>query len=465
MTAAAARLLLIVLAGLVACDSGQRSNPVREALAQARPVADSSASITFRFPATAGRDARLYRLPELEEVAWRFEAGSEPVAASVGFAGDDALVYVLNVLDELLALDLASGRTRVVDTNVAAAALGPTGTPFVVHHDGSVARISQRSAVAWSGGFDAVPTALWGAARERLVAVVPGEEGRTLTLLADGQPPVTQRLPVGDVAVSRWGDVAGVATDSGLVLLDPSAASPRRFVELRNMPQRVAFSPSGHKAYVVGAWGTLVAVDRFGLTLQDSLALPGAAHSLRVDPFGQLLLVEAELGDVIWAVDVVNWRLVGTLEGEWDAELPAIAPDGTVLLRRGGQVVALSDEALTPVGRTQDEEGDRWLLMAWDPRRPGLEFAATPGAPEAVEESQLIYVQVSSTSNRDWAVDLATNLRRAGMQATVLNPRTIDEPYRVVLGPYPTHDEAESTGRSLGLPFWIFTLDTATTIP
>lgn len=465
MTAAAARLLLIVLAGLVACDSGQRSNPVREALAQARPVADSSASITFRFPATAGRDARLYRLPELEEVAWRFEAGSEPVAASVGFAGDDALVYVLNVLDELLALDLASGRTRVVDTNVAAAALGPTGTPFVVHRDGSVARISQRSAVAWSGGFDAVPTALWGAARERLVAVVPGEEGRTLTLLADGQPPVTQRLPVGDVAVSRWGDVAGVATDSGLVLLDPSGAAPRRFVELRNMPQRVAFSPSGHKAYVVGAWGTLVAVDRFGLTLQDSLALPGAAHSLRVDPFGQLLLVEAELGDVIWAIDVVNWRLVGTLEGEWDAELPAIAPDGTVLLRRGGQVVALSDEALTPVGRTQDEEGDRWLLMAWDPRRPGLEFAATPGAPEAVEESQLIYVQVSSTSNRDWAVDLATNLRRAGMQATVLNPRTIDEPYRVVLGPYPTRDQAESTGRSLGLPFWIFALDTATTIP
>ena len=184
-----------------------------------------------------------------------------------------------------------------------------------------------------------------------------------------------------------------------------------------------------------------------------------------MDPFGQLLLVEAELGDVIWAVDVVNWRLVGTLEGEWDAELPAIAPDGTVLLRRGDQVVALADEVLTPVGRTQDEEGDRWLLMAWDPRRPGLEFAATPGTPDAAEESQLIYVQVSSTSNQDWAVNLATNLRRAGMQATVLNPRTIDEPYRVVLGPYPTRDEAESTGRSLGLPFWIFTLDTATTIP
>ncbi|MCK5713305.1 MAG: SPOR domain-containing protein, partial [Hyphomicrobiaceae bacterium] len=111
------------------------------------------------------------------------------------------------------------------------------------------------------------------------------------------------------------------------------------------------------------------------------------------------------------------------------------------------------------------EEGDRWLLMAWDPRRPGLEFAVTPGTPEAAEESQLIYVQVSSTSNQDWAVNLATNLRRAGMQATVLNPRTIDEPYRVVLGPYPTRDQAESTGRSLGLPFWIFTLDTATTIP
>jgi hypothetical protein len=457
--------LLIVLAGLVACDSGQRSNPVQEAFAQARPVVDSGASVTFRFPATPNRDASLYRLPELEEVAWRFEAGSEPVAASVGFAGDDDLIYVLNVLDELVALDLASGRARVVDTGVVASVLGPTGTPFTVRHDGSVARISQRSAVAWSGGFDTVPTALWGAARDRLVALTPGEEARMLTLLADGQPPVSQQLPVGDVAVSRWGDVAGVAVDSGLVLVDPAGSAPRRFVELRNIPQRVAFSPSGHKAYVVGAWGVLVSVDRFGLIVQDSLALPGAAHSLRVDPFGRVLLVEAELGDVIWAVDVVDWRLVATLEGEWDAELPAIAPDGTVLLRHGGQVVALSDGVLTPVGRTADEEGDRWLLMAWDPRRPGLEFATTPGAPQADEESQLIYVQVSSTSNRDWAVDLATNLGRAGMQATVLNPRTIDEPYRVVLGPYPTRDEAESTGRSLGLPFWIFTLDTATTIP
>jgi hypothetical protein len=46
------------------------------------------------------------------------------------------------------------------------------------------------------------------------------------------------------------------------------------------------------------------------------------------------------------------------------------------------------------------------------------------------------------------------------MPATVLSPDRAGEPYRVVLGPYPTRDEAEATGRQLGLPFWIFRRDT-----
>jgi cell division septation protein DedD len=72
---------------------------------------------------------------------------------------------------------------------------------------------------------------------------------------------------------------------------------------------------------------------------------------------------------------------------------------------------------------------------------------------------QEIFVQVSSTSNAQWAEGLASDLRQAGMRATVLPPATADEMYRVVLGPYATREEAETTGRKLGMPYWIFQRD------
>ena len=74
-------------------------------------------------------------------------------------------------------------------------------------------------------------------------------------------------------------------------------------------------------------------------------------------------------------------------------------------------------------------------------------------------------MQVSSTSNPDWASDLVENLRRAGMAAEVLPPDVPGDPYRVVLGPYATREQAEATGRQLKLPYWIFTRDTTSTPP
>jgi hypothetical protein len=51
------------------------------------------------------------------------------------------------------------------------------------------------------------------------------------------------------------------------------------------------------------------------------------------------------------------------------------------------------------------------------------------------------------------------------MPASVLGPEQPLDPYRVVLGPYGTRDEAEATGRELRLPFWIFTRDTSAAEP
>ena len=55
--------------------------------------------------------------------------------------------------------------------------------------------------------------------------------------------------------------------------------------------------------------------------------------------------------------------------------------------------------------------------------------------------------------------ELARQLAQQGLPATVLDPRPGEEGFRVVLGPYPSRDIAESTGRQLGRPFFIYQPD------
>jgi cell division septation protein DedD len=66
-----------------------------------------------------------------------------------------------------------------------------------------------------------------------------------------------------------------------------------------------------------------------------------------------------------------------------------------------------------------------------------------------------VYLQVSSSQNPAWANELAEKLRAAGLPASVLAPTRGDEAHRVVLGPYATREQAEETGRKIGMPSFI----------
>lgn len=418
-------------------------------------------SVAFRFPSEPRTITRLYRLPDLEEVAWRFESGSSETSRTVGFASDDDLVYSLTTAHQLISLDLTSGRARAADTNVALAMLGPTGIPYVVHDDGTVGAILRRSLVDWPATFTAEPEGIWGATRGRMVAVHTPEGGsRTLELLAEGRSPIHQSIPQGDLAVSHWGDAVAVATDSGVALFDPADPDDTGFVPITPAPQLVTFSASAHRIVVIDRRGLLRVIERFDGIEVDSMALPGPATAMRPDPLGRVLLVQPAGKDSLWIVDALNWRLVATIAAEWSEDLPTVARDGTLLLRRDDKVVAAP---LTHLDEERSVSGtaDQWLTVAWDPRRPALELAAEATKSKESTAGQLIYVQVSSTHNPDWAGDYARNLRRAGMDASVLPPEAGEELFRVVLGPFPDREEAERTAQKLGLPFWIFTADTS----
>ena len=162
-----------------------------------------------------------------------------------------------------------------------------------------------------------------------------------------------------------------------------------------------------------------------------------------------------------WVVDLPTRTLVGAVATSWSVELPAIGPDGSLLVRQRNDLVAYRPDSLTEIGRVAGGGADLWTLTTWRPRGgygPTVVAeaqAATPAADSVGPEGPL-YVQVSTSQNESWSSGLAQQLSRAGLAAKVLPPHTPDDGYRVVLGPYTTRAQAEEIGRKLGRPFWIY---------
>jgi len=164
-------------------------------------------------------------------------------------------------------------------------------------------------------------------------------------------------------------------------------------------------------------------------------------------------------------VDLPVKRLVGAVPTTWRVDLPAIAPDGSLLVRQANDAVAYRSDSLVEAGRLKGAGADLWILTSWRPRGTYRSaFADAPGeareADAAVTDSAgpegPLYVQVSTSQNEAWSSEMAQQLTRAGLAAKVLPPKGPDDGYRVVLGPYPTRAQAEAIGRKLGRPFWIY---------
>ncbi len=456
-------ILLLLAATITACQPDQSPNPVREVFDRTSKVVAAGAALALRFP-SRGSEVQLYRLPALEQVSWNFETRGRPTQQILGFAPDANLVYTLvegegdSAGFDLLALDLITGRSRTIDTSLAAAALGPTGKAHVVRLNGSVAEVERGRVLLWSDTLDGV-THLWGAARERLLAVTQTDRGRELALLSGGQPQVRQPIPDGPVIVSPWGRLAAIATDSGIGLYLPHEPEQAHTVPLTPSPQLLTMSPSGHKIYAVLGETELVSLGRFGEGVLSRAALPGRAVDLRVDPLGRMLFAQTANADSVWVFDASALTLKGTIAGSWADDLPAAGPDGTIIVRSENRLVAVDPESFEVAATTTERQGDRWFIAGWDARRPVLELEVEAPATGG-QAGQIIYVQVSSSGNPAWAEDLAQELRAAGLNTTVLPPDSSEERFRVVLGPYPTREEAEENGRRLGRPFWILTRDT-----
>jgi len=425
-----------------------------------------SGAVAIRVAAKGGIP-RVYRLSTLVEVPDMIRGRLPPVGRVVGLDAEAEFLYVVTGKGEVLAVDLGSARVDTVATAVQQATLGPDGTLFTVDAKRRVVSLARRLRVAWAQPLPSLPHQLFGAADQRLVAV---DAPKLLTAAAD-QPAASRPIPTGgDVAATRWGDLLAVSSDSGVLLMDPLGRREPAFVALSDHPRELAFSPSGHRIYVTRRTEPgLAAIDRFERAEIDGIALPLPAAAIRLDPLGRWLLARPTVGDSVWVVDLPVKRLVGAVASGWRADLPAIAPDGSLLVRQGDDVVAYRPDSLVETGRLKGAAADLWTLSPWRPRggyrgafADAQAAAGQPGsqgggaADTAGAAGGPMYVQVSTSQNEAWSSEMAQQLTRAGLAARVLQPKSPDDGYRVVLGPYATRTQAEAIGRKLGRPFWIY---------
>jgi hypothetical protein len=451
-------LAVVVALSAPACHFGDQH--FAHALSVATTIPPSS---LLRVPA-AGGIAELYQPPGLTPWGWRSSAPLPAVTQAVGADLDQDVVYLLDSQLQVTTLDLRTARPRPQGgAIVREAAIGPDGTLFTADDSNRVTQYVQRNPVRFSAALPSPPRDLFGTRGANLVAITGGRQ-TTLTLLRTDEVATQLAIPSGDAAATYWGDLVAIAADTAVVLADPDEGRIVASLPVSGHARAVLFSPSGHRFYVARREGGVLVFNRFTREQLGEIRLPGTAGSLRTDPFGRWLLLHPAGQDSLWVVDLASGRYAGGFAANWASDLPTVTNQQLLLVKIRGDVVAydLAQAEFPEVGRVRDGARDFWLSLAWNPQT-GTASTPVEGVPAAdtteAASAGAVYLQVSSSQNRDWSGELARQLHDAGLPARVLDPRQGEEGYRVVLGPYPTREVAESEGRKLGRPFFLYQPD------
>jgi sporulation related protein len=419
-------------------------------------------SSAVRLPREGG-EARLYRIPTLEPSSWTTDEKLPPLDRAVGADPEQGLVYALDRHQNIVAVDLETRRVRPSLEQVRYAAVGPDGALYAVDTGSTVIQLMRRAPVRFRSKLQGKPAELHGTMGGALLARVGGNRP-VLEVLGSDQPPASTPLPAGQIATSLYGDLVAVAADTAVVIYDPLAKRPPRVVRVSGHARDAMFSPSGHRIYVAGDGGKLLVLDRLSGARLGEIELPGPAKALRGDEYGQWLLVRPAVGDSVWVVDVGDAQYTGAVAAKWDTDLPVVAAPNALLVRRGTDVAALRLGAagFPETGRVKDGAEDLWLQLRWRPARDvevqlAADSGTAPADSDSTEAAPSVYLQVSSSQNPAWASELTEKLTSAGLPASVLPPARSDEAYRVVLGPYATREQAEETGKRIGMPSFVVT--------
>jgi hypothetical protein len=468
------RPALPTLLFLAACGGGEAAVDSREI-----PSGIADEGSLLRLPSEGGT-AALYQADSLLPVEWQAPTGLPEIQGSLGVDLADQMVYVVGSKNQVIGIDLLARRARPYLTQ--AGRLNGTADGVVLGLDSArrPIRFANRTLTTFRATVE-------GGREVELVRAMNGRmsayaaSAGTLQIIGEEGELRRFEVPSGHLATSWFGDLLAITTDSGVTLVRPSVDEDPQFIRLRGSPISSAFSPSAHRLYVARGRGDLVVLDRFTRNEVETIDLAGAARELRPDRSGRWMLARAETGDSVWVIDLIAQRLVTTVATPWGSDLPLVSGGRTLIARQGNDVVALDLTSATPepTARLSGGAKDVYLAMTWHPRganrpAPGpdpVTVALTPelpvsdtvasdvppvtDPPPASTQGGEVYIQVTASQNEGYARALARQLTEIGFRTRVREPQGDGAGFRVLVGPYPSRDEAEADGRRLGRPYFI----------
>jgi cell division septation protein DedD len=460
-------------------------------------------AILLRLPARGGL-ATAYQWPRVDSVLWTAADPLPPLRSLLAFDGAGGIVAVQDTAGRAGRLDLRTGRVAAGE-QVLASAASADGWSTVGLVEGRLHR--------WT------PSGLWRGPSERADEVLPLPNGDVILVRhSDADSRLLRVRPpssaiVDSVVVPRImratrttnGDRWYLESAEGVIAVE-SRSFARGEAPPEDSPRALVVSPSGDRVITLSADGSDLRIwDRYADRTLAKLALAASAVDLRMDPLGRFVLIQREGVDSILVLSLPLAAPIGVIPSTWQADLPAVTPDGSILTREGADVVVRAPQTGAERARIRGGAVDLWTIVRWDGFRPRdrsldapVTFASLSPADSAAEAEAIDSLLAISArealdaggeSLRDLArasdvpppVDdsaaaaagytlafasllsesraraLAERIRVDGRSPrVVVSSREGVSIFRVVIGPFPTRDAAEAAGRRSGVSFWVF---------
>lgn len=504
------RTLLALALVLVAFGCSGDTDPADDHEAPPTLAQRGPDAVVLRVP-RAGGEARVYTYPALDSAVW---TSTEPAPATervLGFDPEAGSIVLVGSRGTPIRLDLRLGAVaQEPNARINALTTVDGSALYGVDARGTVVRVTPAGTWRWTPPRPAAE--VFPQSDGALVIAAP--EGDSATLLWRIYPPDTMRVAEQRIVRQaepvnvQAGDRVYYATSEGMTGVRGRDLTPVPAVELEHAIQRMVPTPSGDRIYLIADTAREIRVfDRYRERVTSSIELPGVASDLRMDPLGRYLLARMARSDSIWIITVGTDELAGTLSSSWRADLPAVAPDGAIALLQRNDVVLADGPAGRGTRRIQGGGRDLWYFFHWNgfrPRAAGIDDPVTfagvvtdsmalladslraygdsllpgsgqlpiPGSdttrptspfptptPPPTQQPQIraFTVQFYALMVEERARELASQIQVDGQRARVVPSVQAGTPvYRVVLGPYPTREEAERVGSRAGHVFWVF---------
>lgn len=472
---------LIVLALAVAACSGGDKAAVPEARNTATTPARGPDALLLRVPKNGGV-ARVIAYPNLDSTVWTSTDAAPALDRVLAFDPDAGLIAFADVTARPVWIDLRIGAVTIPGKGKLRSLVSVDGsTIYGVGTDGVVARFTT------AGNWTYKP---------RLPArgVFPQANGTALVLGGRGDntwvwqlhPPEAKATDSVRMPNASFGVGAPLGERVFFVRPPSSAISVRArtlavgaALDVNHRITGVATTPSGDRAYVlVDSASELGVLDPYQNRIVARAELPGRARDVRVDPFGRYVLVRPATGDSVWVLSVGTDKVVQTVRSTWRGDLPFVTVDGSIAVIDGKDVVFTGPTQR----RVANGASDFWYAFVWNglrPRAAALDsmrpfpsdsdttqktapatavdtvVAPPPPKPDSTKAGFTVSfaVLLDEAKARDEASKISVNGQTARVVTGITAGTTV---YRVILGPFPTRDDAERAGHAANHSYFVY---------